>query len=113
MPSGMIKVDDRKLCLSSQSQMKQSMESLIHHFKLYTKGFFTPISSTYITIEAPKGEFGVFLVRNGTNHPYRRKIRAPSFVHLQGFDFMSKHHMLTNVFTIIGIQDIVFREVDR
>uniref|UniRef100_A0A075D4G0 NADH dehydrogenase [ubiquinone] iron-sulfur protein 2 n=35 Tax=Sphagnum TaxID=13804 RepID=A0A075D4G0_9BRYO len=113
MPSGMIKADDRKLCPPSRSQMKQSMESLIHHFKLYTEGFSIPASSTYTAVEAPKGEFGVFLVSNGTNRPYRRKIRAPGFAHLQGLDFMSKHHMLADVVTIIGTQDIVFGEVDR
>jgi NADH dehydrogenase (ubiquinone) Fe-S protein 2 len=113
MPSGMIKADDRKLCPPSRSQMKQSMESLIHHFKLYTEGFSIPASSTYTAVEAPKGEFGVFLVSNGTNRPYRCKIRAPGFAHLQGLDFMSKHHMLADVVTIIGTQDIVFGEVDR
>jgi len=85
----------------------------IFNFKLYTKGFSIPASSTYTAVEAPKGEFGVFLVSNGTNCPYRRKIKAPSFTHLQGLDFMSKHHMLTDVVTIIGTQDIVFGEVDK
>jgi NADH:ubiquinone oxidoreductase subunit D len=93
--------------------MKQSMESLIHHFKLYTEGVTVPASSTYTAVEAPKGEFGVYLVSNGTNRPYRCKIRAPGFAHLQGLDFMSKHHMLSDVVTIIGTQDIVFGEVDR
>jgi NADH:ubiquinone oxidoreductase subunit D len=93
--------------------MKQSMEFLIHHFKPYTEGFSIPASSTYTAVEAPKREFGVFLVNNGTNRPYRRKIRTPGFAHLQGFNFMSKHHMLANVVTIIGTQDIVFGEVDR
>lgn len=93
--------------------MKQSMESLIHHFKLYTEGFSVPASSIYIVVEAPKGEFGVFLVSNGTNRPYRCKIRAPGFAHLQGLDFMSKHHMLSDVVIIIGTQDIVFGEVNR
>jgi NADH dehydrogenase (ubiquinone) Fe-S protein 2 len=113
MPTGMIKTDDRKLCPPSRTQMKQSMESLIHHFKLYTEGFAVPASSTYTAVEAPKGEFGVYLVSNGTNRPYRCKIRAPGFAHLQGLDFMSKHHMLADVVTIIGTQDIVFGEVDR
>ncbi len=89
------------------------MESLIHHSKLYTKGFFIPASCTYTAVEAPKGEIVVFLVNNGTNRPYRRKIRTPGFAHLQGLDFMSKHHMLANVVTIIGTQDIVFGEVNR
>jgi NADH:ubiquinone oxidoreductase subunit D len=89
MPSGMIKVDDHKLCPPSWSQMKQSMESLIHHFKLYTKGFSILTSFTYTAIEAPKWEFGVFLVSNGTNRPYCCKIKAHGFAHLQGLDFMS------------------------
>lgn len=114
MPQGdMIKSDDRKLVAPSRSQMKQSMESLIHHFKLYTEGFTVPEGSTYTAVEAPKGEFGVFLVSDGTNRPYRCKIRAPGFAHLQGLDFMSKNHMLADVVTIIGTQDIVFGEVDR
>ena len=86
---------------------------LIHHFKLYTEGVAVPAASTYTAVEAPKGEFGVYLVSNGTNRPYRCKIRAPGFAHLQGLDFMSKHHMLADVVTIIGTQDIVFGEVDR
>lgn len=113
MPQGMIKVDDRKITPPSRSQMKQSMESLIHHFKLYTEGFVVPAGETYTAVEAPKGEFGVYLVSNGTNRPYRVKIRAPGFAHLQGLDFMSRNHMLADVVTIIGTQDIVFGEVDR
>ena len=113
MPQGMIKADDRKITPPSRSQMKQSMESLIHHFKLYTEGFVVPAGETYTAVEAPKGEFGVYLVSNGTNRPYRCKIRAPGFAHLQGIDFMSRNHMLADVVTIIGTQDIVFGEVDR
>ena len=113
MPQGIIKVDDRKITPPSRSQMKQSMESLIHHFKLYTEGFVVPAGETYTAVEAPKGEFGVYLVSNGTNRPYRCKIRAPGFTHLQGIDFMSRNHMLADVVTIIGTQDIVFGEVDR
>lgn len=113
MPQGLIKVDDRKITPPSRSQMKQSMESLIHHFKHYTEGFTVPAGETYTAVEAPKGEFGVFLVSNGTNRPYRCKIRAPGFAHLQGIDFMSRNHMLADVVTIIGTQDIVFGEVDR
>jgi NADH dehydrogenase (ubiquinone) Fe-S protein 2 len=113
MPQGMIKVDDRKITPPSRSQIKQSMESLIHHFKLYTEGFVVPAGETYTAVEAPKGEFGVYLVSNGTNRPYRCKIRAPGFAHLQGIDFMSRNHMLADVVTIIGTQDIVFGEVDR
>jgi NADH dehydrogenase (ubiquinone) Fe-S protein 2 len=113
MPQGIIKADDRKITPPSRSQIKQSMESLIHHFKLYTEGFAVPAGETYTAVEAPKGEFGVFLVSNGTNRPYRCKIRAPGFAHLQGLDFMARNHMLADVVTIIGTQDIVFGEVDR
>ena len=113
MPNGVVKSDDKKLTPPSRSHMKQSMESLIHHFKLYTEGFNVPAGETYTAIDAPKGEFGVFLVSDGTHKPYRCKIRAPGFAHLQALDFMSKHHMLADVVTIIGTQDIVFGEVDR
>ncbi|KAI3873841.1 hypothetical protein MKW92_010721 [Papaver armeniacum] len=113
MPSGMIKADDRKLCPPSRSRMKLSMESLIHHFEPYTEGFSVPAPSTYTAVEAPKGEFGVFLVSNGSNRPYRCKIRAPGSAHSQGLDSMSKHHMPADVVTIIGTQDIVSGEVDR
>ena len=113
LPNGLIKTDDRKINAPSRSQLKQSMESLIHHFKLYTEGITVPASETYTAVEAPKGEFVVYLVSNGTNRPYRCKIRAPGFAHLQGIDFMSKNHMLADVVTIIGTQDIVFGEVDR
>jgi NADH dehydrogenase (ubiquinone) Fe-S protein 2 len=113
MPRGVVKSDDRKITPPSRSQMKTSMESLIHHFKLYTEGFIVPPGETYTAVEAPKGEFGVFLVSNGTNRPYRCKIRAPGFAHLQGLDFMARNHMLADVVTIIGTQDIVFGEVDR
>jgi len=113
MPQGEIKTDDRKITPPSRAHMKSSMESLIHHFKLYTEGFSVPAGETYTAVEAPKGEFGVYLVSNGTNKPYRCKIRAPGFAHLQGLDFMAKNHMLADVVTIIGTQDIVFGEVDR
>lgn len=113
MPAGLVKSDDRKLNPPSRGQMKSSMESLIHHFKLYTEGFVVPPGETYTAVEAPKGEFGVFLVSNGTNRPYRCKIRAPGFAHLQGIDFMARNHMLADVVTIIGTQDIVFGEIDR
>ena len=113
MPQGEIKADDRKITPPSRTHMRTSMESLIHHFKLYTEGFSVPAGETYTSVEAPKGEFGVYLVSNGTNRPYRCKIRAPGFAHLQGIDFMSKNHMLADVVTIIGTQDIVFGEVDR
>jgi NADH:ubiquinone oxidoreductase subunit D len=106
-------MDDRKITPPSRTHMKESMESLIHHFKLYTDGVVIPKGETYSCVEAPKGEFGVYLVSDGTNRPYRCKIKAPGFAHLQGVDFMSKNHMLADVVTIIGTQDIVFGEVDR
>jgi len=93
--------------------MKDSMESLIHHFKLYTEGYVVPAGSTYAAVEAPKGEFGVYVVSDGTSKPYRCKIRAPGFAHLAGLDKMSRGHMLADVVAIIGTQDIVFGEVDR
>ena len=113
IPSGSFKSEDNKLFSPSRKKMKHSMESLIHHFKLYSEGFSVPIGETYTAVEAPKGEFGVFLVSNNTNKPYRCHIKAPGFLHLQGLDVMSKGHMLADVVTIIGTQDIVFGEVDR
>nr|YP_009072567.1 NADH dehydrogenase subunit 7 [Petalonia fascia]AIQ78505.1 NADH dehydrogenase subunit 7 [Petalonia fascia] len=113
MPKGSIKVDDAKISPPSRTEVKQNMESLIHHFKLYTEGVFVPAGETYTATEAPKGEFGVYLVSDGSNRPYRCKIKAPGFAHLQGLNFMSKSHMLADVVTIIGTQDIVFGEVDR
>ncbi len=89
------------------------MESLIHHFKFYTEGFSVPVGETYTAVEAPKGEFGVYLVSDGSSRPYRCKIRAPGFLHLQALNMMSKNHMLADVVTIIGTQDIVFGEIDR
>ena len=93
--------------------MKYSMESLIHHFKLYTSGIEMPKDEVYTAVEAPKGEFGVLLVSNNSNKPYRCYIRAPGFAHLQGLNMMSKNHMIADVVTIIGTQDIVFGEIDR
>ena len=113
MPKGSVKVDDAKISPPSRTEVKQSMESLIHHFKLYTEGVSVPAGETYTATEAPKGEFGVYLVSDGSNRPYRCKIKAPGFAHLQGLNFMSKSHMLADVVTIIGTQDIVFGEVDR
>ena len=113
MPTGLVKQDDKKIVPPSRGEMKNSMEALIHHFKYYTQGFDVPKSRTYTAIEAPKGEFATYLVSNGTNRPYRCKIRAPGFTHLQGLPFMSKGHMIADVVTIIGTQDIVFGEVDR
>ena len=113
LPSGEIKTDDRKITPPSRTEMKECMESLIHHFKLYSEGTSIPTGETYTAVEAPKGEFGVYLVSNGTNKPYRCKIKAPGFAHLQGLNMMSKGHMIADVVTIIGTQDIVFGEVDR
>jgi NADH-quinone oxidoreductase subunit D len=102
-----------KLSPPKRSEMKRDMESLIHHFKLYTEGFRVPAGEVYAAVEAPKGEFGVYLVSDGTNKPYRSKIRAPGFLHLQSIDWMAKGHMLADVSAIIGTMDIVFGEVDR
>lgn len=113
MPFTYHKIDDRKITPPTRYDMKHSMESLIHHFKLFSEGIIVPKGELYSAVEAPKGEFGVFIVSNGTNKPYRCKIRAPGFAHLQGLDFMTKGHMLADVVTIIGTQDIVFGEVDR
>jgi len=113
IPLGQIKSDDHKLMPPSRANMKYSMESLIHHFKLYSEGFSVPKGETYTCVEAPKGEFGVFLVSDNTNKPYRCHIKAPGFAHLQGLNLMSKGHMISDVVTIIGTQDIVFGEVDR
>jgi NADH:ubiquinone oxidoreductase subunit D len=113
MPKGLIKSNNKKLTPPSRLEMKNSMEALINHFKYYSEGFIIPKNRIYIATEAPKGEFGVFLVSNNTNKPYRCKIRAPGFTHLQGLNFMTKGHMLADLVTIIGTQDIVFGEVDR
>ena len=93
--------------------MKDSMEALIHHFKLYTEGMSVPQGEVYVGVEAPKGEFGVYLVSQGTNRPYRCKIRAPGFVALQALNFMTEGHLLADVITVVGTLDIVFGEVDR
>jgi NADH-quinone oxidoreductase subunit D len=113
MPAGPIKVDDRKVAPPPRGEMKRSMEALIHHFKLYTEGYHVPAGETYTAVEAPKGEFGVYLVTDGSNKPYRCKIRAPGFPHLQAMDLLSKGHMLADVPSIIGSLDIVFGEIDR
>jgi len=113
MPEGPIKVDDAKVVAPSRSDMKTSMEALIHHFKFFTENITVPEGETYTATEAPKGEFGVYLVSTGNNRPYRCKIRAPGFFHLQGLDFMTRGHMIADVVTVIGTQDIVFGEVDR
>ncbi|CAH1795923.1 unnamed protein product [Owenia fusiformis] len=113
MPAGEIKVDDNKVAPPKRAEMKDSMEALIHHFKLYTEGYQVPPGSTYTAIEAPKGEFGVYLISDGTNKPYRCKIKAPGFAHLAGLDKLSKNHMLADVVAIVGTLDVVFGEVDR
>ncbi len=106
-------MDDRKIAPPSRADMKQSMAALIHHFKLYTEGYHVPAGETYTAVEAPKGEFAVYLVSDGSSKPYRCKIRAPGFVHLQAIEMMSKGHMLADVVAIIGSIDIVFGEIDR
>ncbi|MBP6985318.1 MAG: NADH-quinone oxidoreductase subunit D [Alphaproteobacteria bacterium] len=113
MPSGPVSVENNKFVPPKRNLMKSSMEALIHHFKLYTEGFHVPAGETYLATEAPKGEFGVYLVSDGTNKPYRCKIRSPSYMFLQAMEFMSKGHMLADAVTIIGAMDIVFGEIDR
>ncbi|WP_189051362.1 NADH-quinone oxidoreductase subunit D [Aliidongia dinghuensis] len=113
MPSGPHMVNDRKVAPPPRAEMKKSMEALIHHFKLYTEGYHVPAGETYTAVEAPKGEFGVYVVSDGSNKPYRCKIRAPGFAFLQAADFMGKGHMLADVVAIIGSMDIVFGEIDR
>ncbi len=113
IPNGLVKTNDIKLSPPTRTEMKQSMEAIIHHFKIYTNGFSIPSNETYTATEAPKGEFGVYLISDNTNKPYRCKIKAPGFAHLQGLNYMAKGHMLADVVTIIGTQDIVFGEIDR
>jgi NADH-quinone oxidoreductase subunit D len=110
---GPVSIVDNKIVPPKRGQMKQSMEALIHHFKLYTEGFHVPQGEVYAAVEAPKGEFGVYLIADGTNKPYKCKIRAPGFAHLQAMDFMCRGHMLADVSAILGSLDIVFGEVDR
>jgi len=113
LPGGPVKVNDRKIAPPPRAEMKRSMEALIHHFKLYTEGYHVPPGETYTAVEAPKGEFAVYLVSDGTNRPYRCKIRAPGFAFMQAMDFLTKGHMLADVVAVIGSMDIVFGEVDR
>jgi NADH dehydrogenase (ubiquinone) Fe-S protein 2 len=113
IPHGPVKSSDYKIAPPSRFDIKQSMEALIHHFKFYTNGVNIPSNETYLGTEAPKGEFGVYLISNNSNKPYRCKIKASGFAHLQSLDMMSKGHMIADVVTIIGTQDIVFGEVDR
>ena len=110
---GPVLADDNKVTPPRRAEMKRSMEAMIHHFKLYTEGFRTPEGEVYAHVEAPKGEFGVYLVSNGSNKPYRCKIRAPSFVHLAAMDWMNRGHMLADVSAVLGSLDIVFGEIDR
>jgi NADH dehydrogenase (ubiquinone) Fe-S protein 2 len=113
IPKGLIKLNDQKIINPNRIQIKNSMESLIHHFKYFSENITINSGETFTVIEAPKGEYGVFLVSDGTNKPYRCKIKAPGFAHLQALNFMSKNHMIADVVTIIGTQDIVFGEIDR
>ena len=110
---GPVSSADKKVVPPKRGEMKRSMEALIHHFKLYTEGFHVPEGEVYASVEAPKGEFGVYLVADGSNKPYRCKIRAPGFPHLQAMDFMNRGHMLADVSAILGSLDIVFGEIDR
>ncbi|MGM4918432.1 NADH-quinone oxidoreductase subunit D [Tardiphaga sp. 813_E8_N1_3] len=110
---GAVAIEDNKIFPPRRGEMKRSMESLIHHFKLYTEGFRVPEGEVYAAVEAPKGEFGVYLVSDGSNKPYKCKIRAPGFAHLQAMDFMCRGHLLADVSAILGSLDIVFGEVDR
>ncbi|MFT3808822.1 MAG: NADH-quinone oxidoreductase subunit D [Micropepsaceae bacterium] len=113
MQAGPVSSEDGKVVPPKRGEMKQTMEALIHHFKLYTEGYKVPAGEVYAAVEAPKGEFGVYLVSDGTNKPYRCKIRAPGFAHLQAMDYMCKGHMLADLSAILGSLDIVFGEVDR
>lgn len=113
MPKGPYIADNNKVVPPLRENMKSSMEAMIHHFKLYTEGFRVPAGEVYAAVEAPKGEFGVYLVSDGSNRPYRCKFRAPSYMFLQAMEFMSKGHMLADAVAIIGAMDLVFGEVDR
>jgi NADH-quinone oxidoreductase subunit D len=113
MPKGAWVSDNKKVVPPRRAEMKTSMEALIHHFKLYTEGFHVPAGEVYAAVEAPKGEFGVYLVADGTNKPYRCKLRAPSYPHLAAMDFLCKGHMLADISAVLGSLDIVFGEVDR
>jgi NADH dehydrogenase (ubiquinone) Fe-S protein 2 len=113
LQEGPVKTSDYKICPPSRSEMKNSMEAVIHHFKFFTEGIVLPYGETYTATEAPKGEFGVYLISNNTDKPYRCKIKAPGFGHLQALNDMTKGHMIADVVTIIGTQDIVFGEIDR
>jgi len=113
IPTGSVKSENYKLVSPKRATLKYSMEHLINHFKLYSEGFNLSKNESYIGIEAPKGEFGVYLISDGSHKPYRCKLRSPGFFHLQMIDYISKHHMLADVVTIIGTLDLVFGEIDR
>ncbi len=113
MPKGPVSVENNKVTPPKRGEMKRSMEALIHHFKLYTEGYHVPPGETYSAVEAPKGEFGVYLVADGSNRPYKCKIRAPGFAHLQAMDHMARGYMLADTVALIGSMDIVFGEIDR
>ncbi|MES2677861.1 MAG: NADH-quinone oxidoreductase subunit D [Pseudomonadota bacterium] len=113
MPEGAVSTADHKICPPKRADMKSSMEAMIHHFKLYTEGYHVPAGEFYGCVEAPKGEFGVYVIADGSNKPQRCRLRAPGFAHLQALDFMVKGHFLADVVTVISTQDIVFGEVDR
>jgi NADH dehydrogenase (ubiquinone) Fe-S protein 2 len=113
IPFGFYKIDDKKIVLPSRAIMKYSMEALIHHFKLVTEGICIEKNEIYTSIEAPKGEFGIYLVSDSSNKPYRCRIRAPGYFHLQSIDYMTKNTLIADLVAIIGTQDIVFGEIDR
>lgn len=113
MPTGEVKINDKKIQPPNRNTMKDSMEDLIHHFKFYSLGFNVPPGTTYTSIEAPKGEFGILLISDGHSKPFRCRIRAPGYYHLSAIESMSKGHMLADIVAIIGTQDVVFGEIDR
>jgi NADH-quinone oxidoreductase subunit D len=113
LPKGPVKSIDNKISPPKRDDIKESMEALIHHFKLFTEGYRVPKGDVYTSVEAPKGEFGVYLISDGSNKPYRCKIRAPGFSHLQAMDYLIRGHMLADVPAVLGSLDIVFGEVDR
>jgi len=113
MPTGPIKTMDGKISPPTKEEIKNSMEALIHHFKLFTEGYRVDKDDIYTCVEAPKGEFGVYLISDGSNKPYKCKIRAPGFAHLQTLDHLSKGHLMADIAAILGSLDIVFGEIDR
>jgi len=113
MPGGPVAVDNHKITPPKRADMKESMEAMIHHFKLYTEGYPVPKGTTYTAVEAPKGEFAVYLIADGSNRPYRCKIRSPGFAALQSLEFISKGHQLSDMNGILGSLDIVMGEIDR